>query len=112
VMVPMCDQNPNPLLNYPALATLASKKISTKVMPYPASATTPYMHSKMLLVDGEVAYVGSINFTNNSTGSAREAGLIFSNASAAATIGATFNSDWKSAVAVPKTLPTSCPVSP
>lgn len=111
IITPQCVLAQNPLLNYPALKELAAAGVSARVMPYPATATTPYMHSKMILADDTVAYVGSVNFTINSTQHAREAGILFENTAAAQTISSIFETDWSNSVEVPTTPPTFCPVS-
>lgn len=37
----------------------------------------PYVHAKAIFVDGEIGYIGSINFTQNSIDNNREVGLLF-----------------------------------
>ncbi|HEY1558588.1 MAG TPA: phosphatidylserine/phosphatidylglycerophosphate/cardiolipin synthase family protein [Kofleriaceae bacterium] len=101
VIVPMCDKNPNPLYNLPAARALAGEGADARVMPAPETPDTPYMHSKMILVDGATAYVGSVNFSANSTTKARELGIIFANAPAAAQIRTIFDADWAHAVPPP-----------
>jgi len=101
VIVPMCDKNPNPLYNLPAARQLAAAGADARVMPAPETAETPYMHSKMILVDGTTAYVGSVNFSANSTTKARELGIIFANPAAAAQIRTIFDADWAHAVPPP-----------
>ena len=44
------------------------------------------MHSKMIQIDGATTFVGSVNFSINSLTKARELGVIFANAPAAAAI--------------------------
>jgi phosphatidylserine/phosphatidylglycerophosphate/cardiolipin synthase-like enzyme len=109
LMTPECVAGSDPLLNYPALNTLRGHGVSARVMPYPATPTTPYMHAKMILVDSTTAYVGSINFTVNSTQHARETGIIFTNEAATQTIASVFETDWTNAIDVPPTPPTTCP---
>jgi cardiolipin synthase A/B len=111
LMTPECVAGSDPLLNYPALNTLRAHGVSARVMPYPATQTTPYMHAKMILVDNTMAFVGSINFTVNSTQHARETGIIFTNEAATQTIASVFESDWTNAINVPATPPTACPGS-
>ena len=79
----------------------------------PPTPSTPYMHQKMILVDNTVAYVGSVNFSYNSTYENREAGIIFTNKSATQTISSLFEADWSNAIEVPATPPTltACPAS-
>lgn len=57
--------------------------------------TAPYVHAKMILVDGAEAYVGSANFTTNALDSNREVGLVVRDPSAVATIGSTFDGDFR-----------------
>jgi cardiolipin synthase len=111
LIVPMCDKNPNPLYNFPFATKLASAGVSVQMMPNPESETHPYMHSKMILADGDTAYVGSVNFSTNSTTKARELGLIFVNAAATTTIHAAFEADWLQSVVPPAEPPTDCPSS-
>jgi phosphatidylserine/phosphatidylglycerophosphate/cardiolipin synthase-like enzyme len=108
LIVPMCDKNPDPLHNFPSATKLAAEGISVRMMSAPESPEQPYMHSKMILADGAVAYVGSVNFSVNSTTKARELGIIFANPAAATTIAATFEQDWKRSVAIPSPPPSDC----
>jgi phosphatidylserine/phosphatidylglycerophosphate/cardiolipin synthase-like enzyme len=108
VVVPMCDKNPNPLYNLPAARALASEGADVRMMPAPETPEQPYMHSKMILADSETAYVGSVNFSVNSTTKARELGIIFANPAAAAQIHALFDLDFARAVPPPATTPASC----
>jgi cardiolipin synthase A/B len=109
LITPQCVKNPEPLLNYPTLNTLSANGVSVRLMPYPSSTTTPYMHSKMILVDNTVAYVGSVNFSTNSIHNNRETGIIFTNGTATQTISSLFESDWSKTIELPATPPTICP---
>jgi cardiolipin synthase len=111
IITPQCVKGNNPKLDYPALRSLAADGVATKVMPYPATPTHPYMHSKMILVDQRVAYVGSVNFTETSLLRNREAGIIFVNDTATQTIRQLFETDWTNAIDVPATDPTFCPAT-
>ena len=71
-IVPLCDKNPNQLYNLPAAQHLAAAGIDIRMMPAPETPEQPYMHSKTILADGGAAYVGSVNFSVNSTTKARE----------------------------------------
>jgi len=102
VLVPLCDKNINPFHNIRFIQALEDEKIQTRVMPSPSSAEKPYMHSKMILVDGQAIYIGSINFSNNSIQKARELGIIFRNEPIAAQIAAIYNKDWNVATALPE----------
>jgi cardiolipin synthase len=57
--------------------------------------TVPYVHAKMILVDGREAYVGSANFTTNALDSNRELGLIVRDPASVASIGSTFEADFR-----------------
>jgi phosphatidylserine/phosphatidylglycerophosphate/cardiolipin synthase-like enzyme len=54
----------------------------------------PYMHAKMMLVDDQRAYVGSINDTTASIEQNRELGIIVSQPDIIGQINQTFESDW------------------
>jgi phosphatidylserine/phosphatidylglycerophosphate/cardiolipin synthase-like enzyme len=100
MIVPACDKNSNPLYNLPTARALVGAGVDVRLMPAPETADTPYMHSKMLLVDGATAYVGSVNFSLNSTKHARELGVIVANAPVIAQIQATFDADWAHVIAI------------
>jgi hypothetical protein len=63
----------------------------------------------MIVVDQAAAYLGSINYLNNSLEHARETGIFFSQADAISLMTSTFETDWSNAVDVPSSLPTNCP---
>jgi phosphatidylserine/phosphatidylglycerophosphate/cardiolipin synthase-like enzyme len=108
VIVPLCDKNPNPLYNLPAARELAAGGADVRMMPAPETAEQPYMHSKMILADGVNAYVGSVNFSINSTTKARELGIIFANTGAIAQIRTLFDADFAHAVPPPAETPARC----
>jgi cardiolipin synthase A/B len=56
--------------------------------------STPYIHSKSLVVDGTLAYVGSANFTTNSLTSNRELGVMVSAAAEVAKVLSTTSADF------------------
>ncbi|MCM2352781.1 MAG: phospholipase D-like domain-containing protein [Pseudobdellovibrio sp.] len=109
VLVPMCSKG-NAKINYPYLKELASGGVQTKVMPIPETVTQPYMHSKMMVVDGVISYIGSVNFSKNSTSRARELGILFSEEKPIQTMSAIFELDWKAAVSVPDETTVNCPL--
>jgi hypothetical protein len=57
LIVPLCDENPNPAFNYAPSKELLDGGAQVKMMPSPATAATPYMHQKMILVDGHAVYI-------------------------------------------------------
>jgi cardiolipin synthase A/B len=108
LIVPMCDKNPDPLYDVAPAGKLAARGVTVRMMPAPETAAQPYMHSKMIQIDGATTYVGSVNFSTNSITKARELGIVFANPAAAQAIAQTFETDWKAAVEPPSTPP-SCP---
>ncbi len=58
---------------------------------------SPYMHAKLIIADGAVAFVGSDNFSANSLDDNRELGLVIADPVAIDTLGQTFSGDWAKA---------------
>lgn len=56
--------------------------------------TEPYMHAKLIVADGTVAFTGSENFSSTSLDENRELGILLADPSALATLSATFTRDW------------------
>jgi cardiolipin synthase len=110
IIVPLCDKGNDPLYNLAPARRLAAAKIPIGLMPGPEAAARPYMHSKLIQVDGAMTYIGSENFSINSLTKARELGVIFANSAAAATIAAAFEADWAVAIPPPAGEP-SCETS-
>jgi phosphatidylserine/phosphatidylglycerophosphate/cardiolipin synthase-like enzyme len=110
VLTPLCDKNPNPFFNLPALRRLQAAGASARVMPAPETAETPYIHAKAIFVDAISGYVGSMNFSGNSLLRAREVGMIFENAEVTGHLRETFERDWGVSVPVPAaTRSIKCP---
>ncbi|MBC7539840.1 MAG: hypothetical protein H7281_13545 [Bacteriovorax sp.] len=99
MIVPQCDKNKNPLFNYPFINRLSQGNVDVRVMPHPSSKDRPYMHSKMILIDERRAYIGSINFSNNSILRARELGIVFNDEDAIQKIDEEFTRDWRVSIA-------------
>lgn len=59
--------------------------------------SSPYMHAKLILVDGVRGYSGSINFTGHSMDLNRELGILFSQGDIIARAQGTFEEDWLNA---------------
>ncbi|HBM16250.1 MAG TPA: hypothetical protein DD381_07930 [Lentisphaeria bacterium] len=55
---------------------------------------TLYVHAKVIVVDSNTFYLGSINISNNSMNEDRELGIIISNSDIAQAIERQFRSDW------------------
>lgn len=102
VLVPLCDKNFNPFHNVKYIQNMQEHQVQTKVMPSPATVEAPYIHSKMILVDGKTVYIGSINFSNNSVLEARELGIVFKNQKVADQIFSEFEKDWNHAILLPE----------
>jgi phosphatidylserine/phosphatidylglycerophosphate/cardiolipin synthase-like enzyme len=109
LIVPACDKDPHPERNYRYASDLAKAGVQVRVMPAPSSPRVPYMHSKMLVADGERGYVGSVNFSRNSTQYAREVGLLFTEPDALAQIAQIFEHDWQVAQPPAAEPPADCP---
>ncbi len=56
--------------------------------------STVYMHAKMMLADGERAFIGSENFSATSLDDNRELGLLIADSSVIGTLNQTFQQDW------------------
>ena len=54
----------------------------------------PYMHAKLIVVDGTIAFTGSENFSSTSLDKNREIGVIIADAQALSTFESVFGQDW------------------
>jgi cardiolipin synthase len=106
LIVPECDLG-SALFDYPYLAQLSG--VNVHVEHDGDSISQPYMHSKMMIVDGTTMYIGSINYTLNSIQNDRELGVIFTNSTISDSLSGDFEMDW-SRSQTPATSP-SCPSS-
>jgi cardiolipin synthase A/B len=75
--------------------TLAAGGVHLRI--YQMSATTLYIHAKALVVNGETAYAGSINFTSAMTDQNRNVGLIVTDPGVAKGMTATMAGDFAGA---------------
>lgn len=55
----------------------------------------PYPHAKLIIADGERAYVGSVNLTTQSLDQNRELGILVSQSDIIGRLASTFNHDWE-----------------
>jgi cardiolipin synthase A/B len=92
LIVPECIYG-NATFNYQYLAKLVGVNAHTEHNGM--SVEQPYMHSKMMVADGETMYVGSINYSFNSILKARELGVIFQNNDVSRQLSSEFEKDWK-----------------
>lgn len=56
--------------------------------------SSPYLHAKLLLVDGQYAYVGSVNFSSQSLDKNRELGILISQPDIIEGLNQAFENDW------------------
>lgn len=94
IIVPQCVLGANGNRNYQFFSKLTNG-VQYRVMPHPSSfpsqqtpnaVANPYMHGKMIVLGDGHAYVGSVNYSTNSTQANRELGIIFYNPDVAAQI--------------------------
>jgi phosphatidylserine/phosphatidylglycerophosphate/cardiolipin synthase-like enzyme len=93
LIVPECIFG-NSYFNYPYLKRLKDLGIKTQVMHDGHSEAQPYLHAKMMVIDAKINYVGSINFSFNSTVKARELGVIFVDGQIGQKLSEEFRKDW------------------
>lgn len=67
--------------------------------------SSPYVHAKMFIVDGQRVFIGSENVSDNSLNNNRELGIIFDQVDAVQVVRDTFERDWQVATVEP--FPTS-----
>lgn len=89
LIVPTASQESG---NRASVDALASSGVSVKAL------SSPYIHAKLLLIDGKVAYVGSINFSTQSMDENRELGIVLTDPNEIQKLQTTFTTDWGSAV--------------
>ncbi len=104
LVVPQRDLNPDPNYNLVAVYEMQNQSVNGKkitvdvrLMPPPSSAETPYIHAKMIVVNGKkgkIAAIMSENFSFNSLTMARELGIIFLDKPSIVKIENAFNTDW------------------
>jgi sugar-specific transcriptional regulator TrmB len=104
VNVPLCDLNPDIFYNTKPKDELIAAGVHFRVMPGRGTPDIPYIHAKMILVDNQKAYIGSVNFSINSLHFARETGIFVSQADILQKLKDTFMKDWPLTIEVPATL--------
>jgi cardiolipin synthase A/B len=93
LIVPQCVLGKNGPRNYDFFPALKNG-VEYRVMPHPSSAEKPYMHGKMMVLGNGSAYLGSVNFSKNSTQGNRELGIIFNDQEVADQLDSLFETDW------------------
>lgn len=94
VLIPQCGFSEDPGMNYPHLRLLSEMGVQTRVLPSDKTPLLPHLHAKLMQVDRKVTYLGSINFSYNSTMKARELGVILSNPRENQQLQSEFEKDW------------------
>lgn len=74
--------------NAPGIAVLKAGGVQVK------EDSQLYIHAKMIVADGSLAFVGSENFSTTSLDNNRELGVLLTNAQIISTLQQTFQSDW------------------
>lgn len=111
VIVPQCVLGANGPRNYDFFQYLTNG-VRYRVMPHPSSPQQPYMHGKMMVLGNGRGYVGSVNYSKNSTQGNRELGIIFTNPQVSKQIKNIFDQDWIQAADVPDpSAKPSCPTN-
>jgi phosphatidylserine/phosphatidylglycerophosphate/cardiolipin synthase-like enzyme len=93
VRIVLSDQTPT---SAGALAIMQLKQVGIPVH----SLSNPYIHSKAIVTDGKLAYVGSENFTQNSLENNRELGLVVGKQSEVAKVAGAIDADFKAGTAL------------
>ncbi|HWA52353.1 MAG TPA: phospholipase D-like domain-containing protein [Patescibacteria group bacterium] len=78
--------------NKKAFDELKNSKVNIKTL------SSPYIHGKLILIDNQKAYVGSINFSTQSIDENRELGIILNQSDIIETLSQTFAGDWQKAM--------------
>ncbi len=108
ILTPLCDLGGDPYHNVKPVLELEKKNVDARVMPPPSTREQPYMHAKMIIVDGVRAFVGSINLSENSMKRARELGIVIEDRPAITAFRAAFEADWRFAAPPPEKPDGSC----
>jgi phosphatidylserine/phosphatidylglycerophosphate/cardiolipin synthase-like enzyme len=83
-------------LQQASLAALSAAGVQVHVSGPDESAARPYMHARAAVVDGEIAYLGSISLSADSIAFNREMGLIVREGAVVRKLQAQFESDYQS----------------
>jgi cardiolipin synthase A/B len=89
--------------NAPDVAFLTSEGVNVRVTvdQYPPPGALPYMHAKTMIIDGRVAYLGSIDLVTAERSEDRELGIEFRLPRLVRQMSAQFRSDWSQAAIPP-----------
>ncbi len=88
--------------NLPGIRLLAQYGVQIHVTlgQYPPAGAMPYMHAKTMIVDGRLAYLGSIDLATAETSQDRELGITFQAERLIAPLRTQFRSDWASSTPI------------
>ena len=78
----------------------ANKHVAQKLIQhgiFVKTLSSPYIHAKLIVKDGQQAYVGSLNLTTQSMDANREVGILISQQDIISRLQERFLSDWDSA---------------
>lgn len=94
LILPLSPRNDSS--NLAGIDLLASKGVQVHVTigQYPPVGSMPYMHAKTMIVDGRIAYLGSIDLQTQTTSNDRELGITFHVPQLIAQLNTQFQSDW------------------
>jgi len=84
--------------NYAAMAK--TKGVQLHVEHDGKSLDQPYLHAKMIVADGKINYIGSINYSYNSMIKSRELGVIFTDSGIGGKLSDEFKIDWSRSTAI------------
>ncbi len=89
--------------NSQAIHLLEANGVQVRITPtlYPMGSEPPYMHAKSIIVDGKVAYLGSIDIQTTEATQDRELGVILSQHLVVSRMTMQFQRDWKTALEPP-----------
>lgn len=88
VIIPTLSQIPS---NGDNVKRLESAGVTVKTL------SSPYVHAKLILIDDQKAYVGSVNLSTQSMNENRELGIMLTQNDSVQTLDSTFESDWNKA---------------
>ncbi len=99
VLTPGCVAGrKNPLLNRTLVNQLSSPQNQNKVSAAPPTVKSPYIHGKMILVDGTTFFIGSESLSVVALTKSRELGILTSDVTMGNILEAQFQSDWVNAL--------------
>jgi cardiolipin synthase len=90
--------------NAPQIAFLSGHGVNVRVTTaqFPPPDALPYMHAKTMVVDGRMAYLGSIDLNSTEVSRDRELGILFAQRSSVRQLTTQFQSDWNRAQIPPR----------